>query len=250
MRRLSGKRDIKGIVQSQRGASLPLALLLFLICAMTASIVLAAGTMAAGRSSNMAESDQAYYSVVSAVNLFRDELEGHEVTVAVKATDPEGSNPSYQVLVTTDGLTATSDYNLLERAAIFLLFKNAVVEDAAGAQSAASNYFTVQGGDWSTWPSASDFSTGKFRTLNLTHSNTAYQDALDLKVDCNFNNGGDLVFTFRKAVDSAGEKDSARLSLTCETDMEAGGIESSETGSDVEIKYATIKWAPTSVEKG
>ena len=40
------------------------------------------------------------------------------------------------------------------------------------------------------------------------------------------------------------------FSITCETDIESGIIEASESGSDAEIKFATITWVPSAVEKG
>lgn len=61
-------------LQSRRGASITYALLIFLVCAVVSSIVIVAGTAAAGRMSNLAESDQRYYAVTSAAELLRGEL--------------------------------------------------------------------------------------------------------------------------------------------------------------------------------
>lgn len=59
-------------LKSSRGASLMMALLLFLVCAVVGSAVLTAGTAASGRMAKIAESDQRYYSVNSAANLLID----------------------------------------------------------------------------------------------------------------------------------------------------------------------------------
>ena len=49
---------LKKKVASRRGASITFALLLFLVCAVVSSVVIVAGTAAAGRISRMAEMDQ------------------------------------------------------------------------------------------------------------------------------------------------------------------------------------------------
>lgn len=61
-------------LQSRRGASITFALLIFLVCAVVSSVVVVAGTAAAGRMSNLAESDQRYYAVTSAAGLLRDKI--------------------------------------------------------------------------------------------------------------------------------------------------------------------------------
>lgn len=74
---------------STRGASITFALLLFLVCAAVGSVVLAAGTAAAGRMSKIAETDQRYYSVTSAAGLLRDVLDGQTVTATRTTTKEE-----------------------------------------------------------------------------------------------------------------------------------------------------------------
>lgn len=68
-------------IKSNKGASLSIALLFFLICAVISSVVLTAGTAAAGRLSKRAELDQQYYLVNSAAELIIEELEGKTVLV-------------------------------------------------------------------------------------------------------------------------------------------------------------------------
>ena len=65
---------IKKKLNSQRGASITWALLIFLVCAVVGSAVLVAGTAAAGRMSKLAENDQRYYAVTSTAGLLRDVL--------------------------------------------------------------------------------------------------------------------------------------------------------------------------------
>lgn len=71
-------------VRSTDGASLSIALLLFLVCAVVGSVVLAAATAASGRLAKMAEMDQRYYSVTSAAELLAEELNDIQVTVLQK----------------------------------------------------------------------------------------------------------------------------------------------------------------------
>lgn len=77
------RKAVKAItkLKSNIGASISFALLLFLVCAVVGSVVLAAGTAASGRISELAEADQRYYSVTSAAELLKDTLDGqtHEV---------------------------------------------------------------------------------------------------------------------------------------------------------------------------
>lgn len=74
----------KNKLKSEKGASLSMSLLLFLICAIVSSVVLVAGTAASGRMSGMADSDQRYYSVTSAAGLLKDLM--NNKTVSVKRT--------------------------------------------------------------------------------------------------------------------------------------------------------------------
>jgi hypothetical protein len=75
------KKPISKKLRSKRGASITFALLLFLVCAVIGSVVLAAGTAASGRLSKLTEMDSRYYSVNSAAELLAETLDGQEVTI-------------------------------------------------------------------------------------------------------------------------------------------------------------------------
>lgn len=79
-------KNLKRKLNSERGASITWALLIFLVCTVVGSAVLVAGTAAAGRMSKLAESDQRYYAVTSAAGLLSDVL-GQEI----KTTRTAGS---------------------------------------------------------------------------------------------------------------------------------------------------------------
>lgn len=83
-------------LESERGASFILALLLILVCVALTSAVLAAVSASTGRFANQSEVDQRYYAVTSAAQLFRDSLgNDDELTVVFTqegvATRPAGA---------------------------------------------------------------------------------------------------------------------------------------------------------------
>ncbi len=74
-------------LRSDKGASLTFALLAFLVCAVISAVLLASASAAAGRVSGLAASDQRYYAVTSAAQLFCDTLNEQEFTIErVKTT--------------------------------------------------------------------------------------------------------------------------------------------------------------------
>jgi hypothetical protein len=96
-------------LKSENGASLALALLFFVICAMVGSVVLAAATAAAGRIANLQKSDQARYTLESAADLIESQLTGWSyVRAGVTSTSEAGI-----VRSAPQGTSGTrTDYNL------------------------------------------------------------------------------------------------------------------------------------------
>ena len=74
-------KSVKKKLKSNKGASITFALLIFLVCAMVSSVAIAAGTAAAGRMSQIAESDQRYYSVNSAAEVLKGLIDNKTVKV-------------------------------------------------------------------------------------------------------------------------------------------------------------------------
>lgn len=85
------------------GASLSMAMLLFLVCAVIGAVVLTAGTAAAGRLSRMAEMDRRYYSVTSAAELLADKLTDTTVTIERTRAYTEETVKSYTVGIDSEG---------------------------------------------------------------------------------------------------------------------------------------------------
>lgn len=100
-------------IRSESGASLTMALLLFLVCSVFGAIILTAATAAAGRVSKLPEMDQRYYSVSSAAQLLAGELGGKTVTVVRSRTLEKTTTTEYTVTedpsgneIITPGLTS------------------------------------------------------------------------------------------------------------------------------------------------
>ena len=74
-------RIVLNKLRSRKGASITFALLAFLVCAVVGAVLLASASAAAGRLSGLAESDQRYYAVTSAAQLFCDTLDGQSFTI-------------------------------------------------------------------------------------------------------------------------------------------------------------------------
>lgn len=93
---------IKQKIKSQTGASITFALLIFLVCAVISSVVLTAGTAASGRMSQMADTEQRYYSVTSAAQLLKKMIENDTVTV-IKTKESETEKTQNNDGTITDG---------------------------------------------------------------------------------------------------------------------------------------------------
>ncbi|MBR0417537.1 MAG: hypothetical protein IJI66_00025 [Erysipelotrichaceae bacterium] len=100
------KKAVSEKLRSNEGASLLIALLLFLVCAIVSSVILTAGTAAAGRLSKKAELDQKYYLVNSAAEILAEELEG-KMIIKEEKTD-EVSAITYKDM---NGNTITAGIN-------------------------------------------------------------------------------------------------------------------------------------------
>ena len=85
---------IRKKLNSQRGASITFALLLFLVCAVVGSAVLVAGTAASGRMSRIAETDRRYYAVNSAARFLVETIESETLTIE-ETTASTGDSPDY-----------------------------------------------------------------------------------------------------------------------------------------------------------
>ncbi|MBR4703513.1 MAG: hypothetical protein IKO91_06690 [Oscillospiraceae bacterium] len=110
--RESLRERLQAKLRSGRGASITFALLLFLVCAVVGSVVLAAGTAASGRVSQLAEADRRYYAVTSAAQLFRDELNGQSYTIVREMSKTDTYNRTYGDSIEDSLLSEDQVYSL------------------------------------------------------------------------------------------------------------------------------------------
>lgn len=105
-------------LSSRRGASVLIALLLFLVCAFVGAAVLTAAYHNASRTSAIRQEQQTYLSVASAAELLKDELVGqsvvwnHVVTGYYTESVDSGGKPTGQYVLTStsDAWEAECDY--------------------------------------------------------------------------------------------------------------------------------------------
>lgn len=69
---------LRNRIRSNSGATILLALLFFLLCSLAGSVILTAGSAASGRISGLQETEQSFYSVTSAAQVLKEEIEGQE----------------------------------------------------------------------------------------------------------------------------------------------------------------------------
>lgn len=91
---MKGLDRVRKKLISDDGASLMLALLFFLVCAVGGAVILASATVSAGRASSLqdVERHQEEYAVDSAAALLKSELEKDSVYIKVTRTSPGFSN--------------------------------------------------------------------------------------------------------------------------------------------------------------
>ena len=94
-------------LSSESGATLILALVFFLLCAVAGSVILVAGSGAAGRLADVKDDQQAYYSVTSAARLMKAEIAKQE----------------YAVNTVTGAVSKTGKYDASKKAALEGLIK-------------------------------------------------------------------------------------------------------------------------------
>ncbi len=103
--RESLRERLQAKLRSGRGASITFALLLFLVCAVVGSVVLAAGTAASGRVSQLAEADRRYYAVTSAAQLLKEKIQAEEVTIKRTMTVSGKVYTTDWILETDEGIS-------------------------------------------------------------------------------------------------------------------------------------------------
>jgi len=107
------------VKKSEKGASVSIALLLFLICAVLGTVVLTAGTAAAGRIGRAVEMDRRYYSVASAAELLVHELDNSSVTVTRSRVLRKVTEEEYSVTADSSGDTVSLTNTSIHYTAVY-----------------------------------------------------------------------------------------------------------------------------------
>ena len=68
-------------IEDRSGASLSVALLSFLVCAIVGSVLIAAASVSMGRMKNIADGEQERYALDSAMEMLAEEMQGGEITL-------------------------------------------------------------------------------------------------------------------------------------------------------------------------
>lgn len=200
---MSDNRIMKKL-RSEKGASISFALLLFLVCAVVGSVILTAATAAAGRVSRLAESDQRYYSVTSAAELFKKEFDGAAATIVETTTSGVIQTFNYR-----DEITGTTDLpettrvtvNGEEITSLSPQIPGTIFDQAA---------WTLITGDGSGGPMEE-------RTLVLQPQTTG-RDGLKVRIDQTLTGDGRLTLYLQNDTGAAAGADLYRLCMVFEAD--------------------------------
>lgn len=275
------KKQLATKLKSQTGASFSIALLLFIVCVVISSILIAAATVSAGQFANQGKSDQRYYAVTSAAQVFRDSLGGENGTREFKLEQmregtqtitrqqngdtSKGAITETQTSATFNPAAAVKGYDFLADITYYALFGvgKAKVDVASPAD-------VLKAKDWGTW--ISPFTEGAWATApTSTASGLKYlpdimydvtptlngdgaPSAADLKVKVRGRLRSDWTYELEFYNDAASESDrfyvymalSADVAETDSTNEElAGSTTSGEGGSTVNTQTVTQKKTTT-----
>lgn len=230
--------QLKKKVSSETGASITYALLIFLVCTVVGSVVLTAGTAAAGRIAQVARMDQKYYSVSSAVQLLEEELCDKEVTIVRREVKQAGGESSYTTLINgTSYDSKPANTSFLTRQAINFLYG-----DGDAFNNATAMGYSMYNGNKST----TDFS------LSLSGGGTGINsDKLGVTGRCKMRSDGTLRLTVTDQVDSNNNYSLCLiLSAHIDEDESVSTTPGSSNPTTTTVKTSRINWSVSGVSKG
>lgn len=220
-------------IRSKTGASITFALLLFLVCAVLGSVVLAAGTAASGRLSEMTEMDQRYYSVTSAADLFCDTLCERQITVVRQRTTGYTQTTTFRKVgdtVTQQGLPSDSQTSQSFQATI----NDSTNYGASGDLLVVAAQKLVHIGSDGSWDAPSPVLTEDEVTqleLAVDPGTSGMETAaLSVSVEQTLKENGDLVFVLKN---SDGDPFCVRVTLFAEIKEDPAALKKTTLGSTV-----------------
>ncbi|MEG1067678.1 MAG: hypothetical protein RSD90_03430 [Anaerovoracaceae bacterium] len=208
---------LKQKIKAQNGATILLALLFFLLCAVAGSVVLAAGSASGGRLAGIDELQQSYYTVTSAAQVVRDEIDGESFL--------------YEVVTVNDG-TPTKTAKLVGNGAFSDELSKAAIE--------LFNY-----------KNKTEFTD----TLSLSLSNSTYTNRVK-SVRGDFKMNSDYSVTIKLYIEDTKLKDVYLCTLSIPAITDTRSVEVIEKSPDGKTttktitKTTTFKWTKGTITKG
>lgn len=259
-------------LRSRKGASITFALLAFLVCAAIGAVLLTAATASAGRISKLAESDQRYYAVRSAAQLFCDALDGQSYTIKrtkvyihgkeiTYITDPDtmieskivsnytpvGSGESYEYTIKLPMDNPSGTYVSIDSVASKSLLTELALYYVFGRRGVYSDYDVVPGatdpnekGDFQDWNMTITLSGDSVDTSGLK-VNVRVEPMKNGSVKLTFtsvpNDYGDF-YQMSVLLQAAVQDDSAYPTKTSETEVSIHS-DSEHTNAYIELQKIT-----------
>ena len=217
-------RRIQEKLGSQRGASITFALLLFLVCAVASSVVIVAGSTAAGRMSEQARTDQRYYAVASAVELLREDFNNKTVVVTdTRTKDARKIDTAATTVSTTDPKKSLNveDYPILTK------ITEGLVQSI------------IDGKDTESLPTMMKL------TAEISDPDLKEKAALDCDIKAFVKRDGRAIF---QVSNTTAEEDKKRFTLT--VTFTATISESKSTAGDETTHTTTVDWRLGDIRKG
>ena len=241
-------RNIRSKLTTEKGASLALALLLFMVCIVVATIIIASGSVSSGRMADMRNMDRRYYSVTSAASLVRDMVSGKDFQITQERTVKQvgAGDP-------TTGVVSKSDNRHMMNQASALYALGRTHDGMTGTNA------TWTGDDDADWE-LEGYGRAPVTTWNFTvKPDVSDTDKYDVTVRATLS-GDTMTFVFHNSdADSGDGSDAFELEMTCRVEgMDMGSSERTVTTSGegatataivVEKRTVTISWGECTIKR-
>ena len=228
-------------LQSNNGATLMLALLFFVVCAITGSMILMSAGVAAGRLENMKRRDQNYFAVRSAVNMLKAKMLYYNEpenpitfyeTLTIKETTykDENKEPEKEVAYSNSGknkgsvgdTTITNDYVrplLINSNVSYYSEKLAAVASDATDEDKEEAFFKpwYRGTEGNINESPAVMDDPRFKNYNPIGNS---DDNLNVDIIMSLNSLGELVFKVKNSDTINGKKNREIYYMTLTMDID------------------------------
>lgn len=248
-------------LRSEKGASLPLVLFLFLICAMASAIVLAAATASTGRFAQLTESDRMYYSASSAASFMKDYLEKSGDVVVTRSCKQNGTTYEFTGTVTSNGTTkqlpaSASSLTFIEKISACAVFGSSEITETTIAGTDENGWQYPDEGAAEGWVDGfpcsgiADIINNATVSVDGTGLGGDLKELLESKMHADIDAYGDLVITITK-LDSADSNNFSQMTLVCQPGFETSTSTAHEAdGSIVTTETIHLTWSVSEVSKG